>query len=607
MSNLNISDVKSWLDNQSDELKDYPFWAMASEDQMIAAYAILSGRFDCVALMGRAGSGKTHLVRHCRNMLQMLDCEVHITATTGIASSNAGGEGTINKFAGLKSGNSTLPQGLFDDVENHWKRVSITRRANDVASVDLRSTADLVIFIDEISMMSSENLFLTLQILRYVCRNRRIRFVCTGDFRQLLIVNKKQELPWQEFQSLAFEPSAFNPAGSEEIYEAPSLFESGTLDGKPWRAVTISLMTNHRQKSGAGWFVDALNALGDGNNFNHPLVAPMLNRVWVSDESGGSFNFKSKEPLPDLSEAVHLFSSNSEVASHNREALKVALAKGAECQTYTAKISPGSWTREEILNEVAPLEESVTLAVGLKFMLRVNLSAELNNGTIGVITQLDEDAIKITLPDGTAHWIGMTSIPLPKNKRGVAVGTFEAIPGVLAHALTPWKSQGLTIDAPVVYHLNKWYAAHGQLYVAASRVTKPEYLFILTDNMKKLNKGIVCEEKVKAFILKTENNMRSALGESVTYPQVWSRADQDTLWVRDYQVQDVDYVANPKGELIATRESCDFYKLGAVGGLLVKDAEALGELLMTDDVAFEWFKTQIQYVWFLPQSARQAA
>jgi len=625
MKEMDLLAAKAWLSNQNEAIQDLPYWETMSDDQLVAMSTIGSGVYDCIALLGRGGSGKTFIINAARTLLKMQGHEVRVCASTGVAARNAQGEGTLNKFAGLRAGGSTLPAGMRDFCSDHWIRVSTIARAEDVAAnFDPREKCDLVVFIDEMSMVSSEDLVLTYQVIKRCCPNRRVRFVLTGDFRQLLIIDKQENLPWQVFNSLAFEQAKFHQAGSHE--DDVRLYGSMLVDGEgpfelerrkyeqPWRATAISLVTNHRQKSSDGWFVEALNEMGDGNNFNHPKVSRLLSRVWT--QRGDDFiNFRSNErlDLASLDDAIHLFNTNKEVADHNKVVLQAAKQRGETIRTYTADMGMATSDNESlkslrarILKEVAPLSEEMTLATGLKFMVRVNISEKLVNGTVGIIKKLEPTRIQIELPDGELHWISPVDVPLPVGKKGKPIGKFRALPGVLCHSMTPWKCQGLTINEPLVYHLNSGRKTHGLLYVVCSRVTNPEYLHILCNKPNILNKVVHCEHRVKQFITKAEIGMFRALGQKV-YPAVWSDAGDSKVWVRDHLLMEVEYVANPKASILSESETCVIYQMDNILGMCVKDRAAMGELLLNDDEAFTWIKDNVQFVWFTPDDLKVAA
>jgi hypothetical protein len=601
---LTLKEAKEWKSSLSASITEMPQWEMISDDQLVAIAAICCSKYDCVSLLGRAGSGKTFVVKFARTILKLLGCEVRVTASTGVAAKNAGGEGTINRIACIGANGSTLPMGLFDVVPaGHSKRSDSSKRAKDAqANFDLCKKNELVIFIDEFSMLTSEDLVVIYETIKRCSSNRKVRFVLTGDPRQLLFVLDNKAEHWTTYGSLAFDPAKFQPAGSTELQQYGSMMGSGPFPQgreQPWNSIVISLINNHRQKEADGWFVTALGALGDGHNFNHPDVKRLLNRVWVE----GKGNFKTKEPLPDLKYAIHLFNRNADVATHNDEMLEEAIQQGKEVREYETVIYPNSWSRSEILGEISPLGEKVKLAVGLKFMVRVNINADLTNGTVGEIVKLEENRVQIRLASGDTHWVDKVEIPLPKDKYGNPVGRVVAIPGILAHAMTPWKAQGLTFDEPMVYHLNQWYPTHGLMNVVVSRVTKPEHLFIEVSDLKMLNKSILCQKEVFQFIQRAENNMLVCLGKAE--PEDFLETEEGFFMLPHWSLQQrhrvkvVEFVKSPKGEVIEDNDILTIYHLPDVGyGAFIKNKRELRSLLTENKEGEEWFASQVKFVWF---------
>jgi len=603
-----------WVDSLPEEITDLPFdFFHDSEpnDQLIACYTVCSGKYDAVGLLGRAGSGKTFTVKAIQTILKMQGCEVRTVASTGIAAKNANGESTLNRFAGLKSGNATSPLGYRDDCQH--PRSSVLKVANDIArNFDSRVKDDLVVIVDEADMASSENLTLMYQILTRALPNRRIRWVLIMDLRQLLPIHKEEDCAWRQYTSLAFEDARFHLAGTpeEEVVRFGSMLGAGPFepdDQRDWKAITISLLKNRRQGEGS-WFANALNALGDGADFSHPDVKPLQERVWLRSKKRGVYtNMVTGAPLPNLDDAIHLFGTNKAVKYHNRKALDVAEENGAETMTYHAFIEPGVWDKSQIISEVSPISAHMTLAVGLKFMVRVNIDSNLTNGTVGVIKKLEPKRILLELPTGEEHWVEWQRLPLPMatNTAGekVPVGTFCQIPGVLAHAMTPWKAQGLTIREPMVYHQTFNASTHGLMYVVCSRVTEPEFLYIIANDEETLNKSVVCEPHVKQAIIAAERRMADALGTQVQYPECWSPAamnGESYVWVRDHMILDVPYTANPNADVLEDSALCTIYTRGEMIGMFVKDKDRMASLLMSDDEVFNWVKDHVQCVWFKP-------
>lgn len=123
-----------------------------------------------VFISGDAGTGKSFLLRHLKGIIP----NIHITASTGIASVNIGGQ-TIHSWSGIGLG--TLPA---NKISFSGKVISRVRMAKILA-------------IDEISMISAETFDLINQVTKIIRRNDKpfggIQVILFGDFFQLPPVN----------------------------------------------------------------------------------------------------------------------------------------------------------------------------------------------------------------------------------------------------------------------------------------------------------------------------------------------------------------------------------------------------------------------------------
>jgi Leucine-rich repeat (LRR) protein len=133
-----------------------------------------------------------------------------------------------------------------------------------------------------------------------------------------------------------------------------------------------------------------------------------------------------------------------------------------------------------------PTELELELKVGAQVIFIKN-DAEKRwvNGTIGQVSELSEDEIKVTLENGDIYSVEKRSwenikFQYNREKRKIEqeiVGTFEQYPLKLAWAITIHKSQGLTFES-VVIDFGRGTFASGQAYVALSRATTLEGLFL---------------------------------------------------------------------------------------------------------------------------------
>lgn len=527
----NFDNFKGWYGALPQKVQDLPEWATMSDDQLMAVYVICNGIYDCVTLTGRAGSGKSFTTQFAAKVLRMCGKEVHVTGTTGVATINAGGDFTINSLAKIGTGSDQcLPLGHSDHSASS-RRTSIGRQA----SVNFKKYGpEIIIFIDEVSMASPENLALAYQsIYTAVGNSRPFRFVLVGDFRQLAPVKSSR---------FAFEDAEFTVKDDQKgdyklrfgsfMKEGPFNKDGDRLK-KDWKSIAISLLTNHRQKSedpSAGEFIDALNAIGEGCDFNDPAVLPLMKRVYVRNKDGYYVNHVNHELLPNTDAATHAFTDNRDVSAHNEKIKDLMLAKGdRQVRTYKAKVVPNGWKVAEILKHVEPIEREQTLYEGQKFMVRCNIpNSALKNGTTGTVVGLQKNKVILKLGSGETVPLENSSFPMPMTASGKEAGIFETVAmGHGANGSTIWKLQGITLksagggmeDALVVNLKRRLYGkVHGLAYVFCSRVQEISQLYIKVDDLNLLNKYVHCDPRVLDFVKSSEENMKKLLAEQAELP-----------------------------------------------------------------------------------------
>ena len=162
-------------------------------------------------------------------------------------------------------------------------------------------------------------------------------------------------------------------------------------------------------------------------------------------------------------------------------------------------IVKGPWKDKEY-----PVKKEIILKVGAQIMITKNDADEVKrwvNGTLGIITFLSKDQIKVKIKDkifsiGKTKW-DKYSYQFTGNKVNTfSVGSFIQFPIKLAWATTIHKSQGQTFDK-VAIDMDTGSFAHGQTYVALSRAKTIEGISLL----KKINKkDIIFDSKVLDFI-----------------------------------------------------------------------------------------------------------
>lgn len=525
--------VREWFNGLPENLKRLSKWETLSKDQWIAVWRICrTDASKCISLTGRAGSGKSFVVKFCHKLLSALRKEVIILGSTGVARQNVGGEATIHKFGFLGIGDF-LPLEIREKAESGVRtRKSIISSGTKLKERFNKGKGEVIIVIDEKSMASSELLILFYQAIKIGLEGREFRFVGVGDFRQLEPVpNRSETCPWTEHSHLAFEDAVFTIGKDEEqedyiyssLFSQRGPFLKNQMPKEEWSYESLSLLKNHRQKEEDRVFIEALNALGDGIGFNDPRVYPLLSRVFVQKGSDYiQFGKKNSLRTEEIENSLRVCFTNKEVKAYNNQKLEEFRGKGAARQVYKANVVGLSWTEGQILKDLEPVEQECELFSGMKFMVRCNIDEFLANGTVGTIIQMDKDSIKLRLEDGYQTVLKKTRFSLPKNSDGSSVGTFETVAaGHLAYASTAWKVQGLTVtqldrseldiyrgEDKLVLVIDKCWKQHGLLYTVCSRVQSLDQLVILCKKLSDLEKMIIVNPRIKEFIDNAEQNMR---------------------------------------------------------------------------------------------------
>ena len=398
-------------------------------------------------ITGRAGTGKSTLLQHFRAETRK---NVVVLAPTGVAAVNVGGE-TIHSFFGFKP----------DITPDRVKKRSKTKQ-------ELYHKIDTLV-IDEISMVRADLLDAVARFLQLNGRVPRgpfggVQMVLFGDLYQLPPVVQKMEADL--FRG---------------YYESPYFFSARSFEtlSLEW----IDLTKVFRQTDEA--FLEILNRVRNGTVLDEDLAR--LN-ARVQDEID----------LESVDDFVFLTTTNDRASAINRHQLDRLPSKR---QTFVADVT-GSFDASSF-----PTHYELELKEDAQIMLLNNDNlGRWINGTIAKIKKIDarKERLIVTLPDGSEEEVkpyrwDMFHFELDKKSQQlipVSVGQFVQFPVRLAWAITIHKSQGLTFDK-VVLDLSRGTFAHGQLYVALSRLRTLAGL-ILTRPVRKGH--VLLDRRIQRFI-----------------------------------------------------------------------------------------------------------
>lgn len=377
-------------------------------------------------ITGKAGTGKTFLLKKIVAECRARGKNVVVTAPTGVAAKNAEGQ-TIHSLFGLKPT-------LFIPNKMRLSYRLDSAREQIVKNID-------VLIIDEISMVRSDVLDMVNLTLQHYKRNRKpfggIQVLFFGDLFQLppVVEDEDKEL----FLS---------------YYDNEFFFSSNVIMRHPVKVLELTIV--HRQK-GDSSFINILNNIREGHFLDSDRKK--LNERWVP----------GYDPS-DLEHAVYLRTRKNKVWGHNMS--KLDELSGEE-KIFYAKVDPP----ESFPLKLQPTEKKLILKVGAKVMLlrNDNDGKKYVNGTLGVITSILGDEIRVMTEEGKPivvdrsvwerykyHYDKETKTIVP-----IPVASFTQFPLMLAWAVTIHKSQGMTFDKAVVDARRSF--APGQVYVALSR------------------------------------------------------------------------------------------------------------------------------------------
>ncbi len=405
-------------------LKDTHGNAIKITKEFKAAFDAMEKSGDNIFLTGRAGTGKSTLLKYFRKKTK----KKHVVlAPTGVAALNVKGQ-TIHSFFGF-----------------HPKiDPRLVRRAHP-DNIDFFKEIETII-IDEISMVRADLLDCVDKALR-LNRDRMddpfggVQMIFIGDLFQLPPVVTREE-------QYRFETD----------YVSPYFFSSYVMTHAPIKIIELKKV--HRQKEEA--FVGLLNNIRSGG---------------VKRDDVNTWN-QRHDPHFDPNESsdyiVHLTTTNKMAKKRNDFELK--------------KLDSKEWTLKaqsmgDLGTRKMPSEATLKLKVNSRIMFTTNDPAKRwVNGSLGVITKIEKQGLQkyphliVELEDGSTvevaqHKWEIFEYRLDNGKFDeTVVGSYSQYPITLAWAVTIHKAQGKTFDN-VLIDIGWGAFAHGQMYVALSRCT----------------------------------------------------------------------------------------------------------------------------------------
>ena len=440
-----------------------------NEEQVDAADAILGGRNTFIT--GSAGTGKSFLLRYLVQEFRAKhgDRAVAVTASTGIAAINLGGQ-TIHSFAGI--GLATGTGDISKVISKVKKNMRAVKRWQDLE----------VLIIDEISMIDRPLFELLDKVGREIRRNHDrpfggIQVVVVGDFLQLPPVPSK----YTKTREFCFESPVWNDLG------LGFTDEYGYIHSDNINTIILNEVVRQNDDNFSGLLNDVRVGELSDNQLN------ILNSCVISH----------KPPPTDGILPTKLYSINKDVDNENLDRLMelpgdVVEVKATDVWQELPSVSSMKRTITDNVNRAIP--DSIRLKVGAQVMLLRNRSNNpddsssagrslgLVNGSRGVITGFVRSSSasgglvpRVCFDNGQEVIVGPAEY-FSSGPGGDGQLVRSQVPLKLAWAITIHKSQGSTLSRAELMLSNTF--DYGQAYVALSRVTSIEGLWLTEPLMR---------------------------------------------------------------------------------------------------------------------------
>jgi ATP-dependent exoDNAse (exonuclease V) alpha subunit len=413
-----------------------------------------------IFLTGNAGAGKTYLIKE---FAKKSGRNVALTATTGIAALNLGGE-TVHRFLGI--GITTRPE-LSEPIVKKLNKFRNSSKPWEKRKWQLLNSLDTLV-IDEASMLRRDQFELIEVVLGSIKDNTKpfggVQIILVGDFSQLPpVVTPSQEKQYADLM----EPYCFQSV----------MWNYG-------RFSSINLTTNYRQSDQV--FLQMLDEIRFGK------VTDNTNKIMLS-RVDKKFNIDIKP--------IKLFPYKVDVSTENKTCLgAIKEPKYLSKAEYTGKPFD-----TDILKKDTPAEDKLYFCKGAQVMMLTNDPTDRwVNGSMGII--IDVDPILIKLANGSVvgpemqKWERLVHKLIAGKWKQDVVATMTQYPFKLAYATTIHKSQGLTLEY-VELDISTCFVP-GQAYVALSRVKSLEGLSLKSWN----EKAIMADDRILKFYNQTRSS-----------------------------------------------------------------------------------------------------
>lgn len=429
---ISITSVEYFLTTE-EESKSKPIEVVEKvglDEQQQKAYEWMEKSKENIFISGKAGTGKSFLLKLFTKGTKKRHL---IVAPTGIAALNVGGVTIHSAF-----GYDNLMLG------NELTYIKLKKEKMDVLKfID-------ALIIDEVSMVRADMLDKIDYILKRICGNNKLfggkQIIAFGDLFQLPPIVNGNELKFLK-----------------DKYDDIYFFNAEAYKNGQFKYIELTI--NHRQ-NGDNAFFEILNKIRIGQVGFQEIN--LLNNRYTNGE--------------DLRRVLKLFPKKENVEYINSMELSKIPAKEYQYEADVEFASNSDLTK--VIENTFPISTTLLLKVGaLVMMVKNDINQRWVNGTLGIVSYLDQNKIKVTI-DSKEYDVQRESF---ENKEAryidgkieyITVLRVKQFPIVLAYAITIHKSQGMTYKT-IACDLKHTFES-GQSYVALSRCSSLDGLHLLS-------------------------------------------------------------------------------------------------------------------------------
>jgi len=444
-------DVSAKHSLQINSISSNDTFPVLDAEQRLAFDHIVAG--ENLFITGKAGTGKSFLLSLF--VKGNKDKKVILLAPTGVAAINIGGV-TIHSAFGYNNLEKCSIESICDgNILLKSEKIAVLKKVD-------------AIFIDEISMVRAD-IFEKMDMIMRKINNNDLPFggkqvVLFGDLFQLPPVVKRDEIKYLK-----------------NIFGGIHFFNSDAYKNAKFKFIELTI--NHRQKEDRRFF-DILNKIRSGE---------------IDDETLSLLNNRCQYDSKELEHGriIRLFPKKEKAESVNQEELGKIKSKEYVYEAEVIYVKPN--ITAAINDGSFPITKTLHLKNGALIMMVTNdVNRRWVNGTLGIISGLKDDSVKVTI-NGVEYEVTEHEFEIQEAiyKNGQisyeTVLKVQQIPVVLAYATTIHKSQGMTYQK-IACDITDCFSP-GQVYVALSRCTSLNGLYMLKPATQNILKVDPCVEE----------------------------------------------------------------------------------------------------------------